>query len=79
MSDDIDITGRAQELLNVLISAGPGRWVSRAELAKSTGKNRLSPHDILLLNRLVEAGRIERQERKSNTPVGTAYEYRLRQ
>lgn len=71
-----EITARARELLAAL-QAGGG-WMSRAELARATGKSRLSPHDIDLLDRLVNAGQIDKQERPSNTPVGTAFEYRVK-
>lgn len=75
MSDD-SFTGRGLDLLNAVKAAD--RWISRAEIAHATGKNRLSPHDINLLERMVNRGLIEVRERTSNTPVGTAFEYRFR-
>lgn len=71
---DEHITGRAQILLTALRKTGA--WMSRADLARATGKNRLSPHDIALLDRLVTSGLIEKQQRESITPVGTAFDYR---
>lgn len=72
-----EITDRARELLAAL-KAQDGAWVTRSELARATGKNRLSPHDVDLLERLIEAGLIEKLQRKSNTPVGIAYDYRAK-
>lgn len=69
-------TGRANELLEALRRAGD--WMSRADLARATNKNRLSPHDIGLLQRLVDAGLVDIRQRVSNTPVGKAYDYRAK-
>lgn len=68
------ITDRARELLAALRAGGV--WMSRADLARATGKNRLSPHDVDLLDRLAAADLAEKRKRKSNTPVGIAYDYR---
>lgn len=68
------VTGRALVLLKALRSNGD--WMGRAAIALATGKNRLSPHDIDLLQRLIDAGYVEVQERPSNAPVGVAFEYR---
>lgn len=70
----VRITGRGQQLLDALRTHGG--WARRADLAQRTGKNRLSPHDIELLSRLVTAGRVEVRERPSYGPMGIAYEYR---
>ena len=72
-----EITVRALELLDAL-KAHRGVWMTRAELARATNKNRLSPHDVDLLDRLVDAGLIEKRRRDSNTPVGIAYDYRAK-
>lgn len=69
------ITERALVLLAALQAAN-GAWVSRAELARATGKRRLSPHDVLLLERLAESGKVEIRQRENHTPVGIAYDYR---
>lgn len=71
----IETTKRGEILLTAL--RNNGGWMSRAQLAKATGKNQLSPHDWQLLERLIDAGAIEKRERESNTPVGVAYEYRI--
>jgi hypothetical protein len=70
------ITGRANLLLNAMKETQ--NWMSRAQLAHATGKRNLSPHDIMLLDRLIEYGIIEKRERESNTPVGIAFDYRLK-
>lgn len=70
------ITGRGRQLLDALKEKGD--WMSRAELARATDKNRLSPHDLTLLERLIVAGMVERRQRGSNTPIGIAFEYRAK-
>jgi len=70
------LTYRGKELLEGLRKGGG--WMSRIQLARASGKNILSPHDKILLERLIEAGYVEIRERKSNTPVGMAYEYRAK-
>lgn len=68
------LTQRGQELLDAL--RVNGAWMSRAEIARATRKNRISPHDVMLLERLVEAGYVEKRQRTSITPIGIAFEYR---
>jgi predicted transcriptional regulator len=70
----MQLTERANQLLEALKSSG--NWMSRAQLAKATGKNLLSPHDKDLLERLIASGLIEKRQRSSVTPVGIAYDYR---
>jgi predicted transcriptional regulator len=70
------LTDRARELLDALKAADD--WTSRAELARATRKNRLSPHDIDLLERMEKDGLIESRQRKSKTPIGTAFDYRAK-
>lgn len=72
---DEQITTRARELLAALQTSG--QWTARADIARATGKNRLSPHDVELLRRLVNVGLIEMRRRESKTPVGEAYDYRV--
>lgn len=73
-----EITERALQLLDAL-RTDRGVWMTRAELARATGKSRLSPHDVMLLERLIEARLIEKRQRESNTPVGIAYDYRAKE
>lgn len=71
-----EFTERARELFAVLDVRR--EWVSRAQLARGSGKNRLSPHDVDLLDEMEAAGLIEKRQRASNTPVGIAYDYRVK-
>lgn len=71
-----ELTERARELLDALKKT-PGEWVSRAQLARDTGKNRLSPHDLALLERMGQGGLIEIRQRDSNTPIKIAFDYRV--
>ncbi|MCC7130446.1 MAG: hypothetical protein IT297_08630 [Anaerolineae bacterium] len=70
-----DITERAAAILAVLRTR-EGVWMSRIEIAKAHGKRKLQAHDVELLRRLEAAGLVETRTRRSNTPVGTAFEYR---
>lgn len=68
------LTERQQQLLDAIRSAGT--WVNRADLATATGKNRLSPHDIGLLERLVTDGYIEVRMGESASLRGKEHQYR---
>jgi len=47
-------------------------------LARATGKNQLSPHDRLLLDRMHAAGLIEVRETEMGRTKRVMYEYRAR-
>lgn len=70
-----ELTERQKELLEALKSAND--WTGRGALATATGKNRLSPHDFLLLERLEAAGLIEIRKRSTGT-INPAYEYKAK-
>jgi len=55
--DVIVVTPREMELLEILHEAG--KALSRDEIAAIGGRERLSPHDFTLLNRLIEKNLIE--------------------
>jgi len=76
MTADERLTERGRELLDALKAAND--WTNRAALARATGKNRLSPHDIMLLERMETDGFIEIRQRESNAPSGTAFDYRAK-
>ncbi len=70
------VTQRGTQLLAALEGSG---WMSRAQLAHATGKRALSLHDRMLLERMIDAGLIEKRQRSSNTPVGIAFDYRRKE
>jgi len=73
------LSDRAITLLTALRDKREGYpygWLSRADLAHETGKNRLSPHDIILLDRMEQSGHIESEIQTSNAPSGWLWRYR---
>ena len=76
MTTDERLTERGRELLTALKAANG--WTSRADLARATGKNRLSPHDFMLLERMEKDGLIEIRQRDSRAPAGVAFDYRAK-
>ncbi len=69
------ITPRARQLLEVLRAAADS-WLSRSELARRTGKNQLSQHDIVLLDRLTAAALVESRQVEHAGGIPFAVEYR---
>ena len=55
------LTPQAYKLLGVL-EKRRNQWLTRLEIARGTGKKRLTPYDIDLLARLAENGRIRAQQ-----------------
>jgi hypothetical protein len=53
-------------------------WTTRDYLAKALGKNRLTPHDIGLLDRLTAIGLVETKTRDRPGRIGFEYIYRLK-
>jgi len=68
------VTQRGAQLLAAIRAHGD--WIGRAELARATGKNQLSPHDWALLDRLHAAGLIEVRETMMERTKRAMYEYR---
>lgn len=66
------ITKRAQRLVDAL--RRHAAWMDRGDLAQAIGKNRLNPHDIELLDGLVDMGLVERNEQA--TGITMKYVYR---
>ena len=52
-------------------------WMTRDELAKALQKNRLNPHDIVLLDRLAVASLIDTRKRDRPRRIGFEFIYRL--
>lgn len=72
--DKPGLTERAYELLTALRMVGG--WLSRSQLAKiAGGKKTLSPHDVNLLQRLIDEGFVEIRQRPSRVPGRIAYDY----
>ena len=69
------ITDQALRLLDVLRDH-PSAWLKRKEIAVALGKNRLTPYDIELLQRLCDEGLAEIGKRPNPTPIGFEYAYR---
>lgn len=67
---------QASDILTA-ISSYPDAWLRRAEIARAMGKGSLNPGDLVLLQWLVEQGRIEVREEATTAPSGKRYEYRL--
>ena len=70
------LTLRGAQLLAAVRAHGD--WIGRADLARATGKNQLSPHDRLLLDRMHAAGLIEVRETEMGRTKRVMYEYRAR-
>jgi predicted transcriptional regulator len=72
------LTKRQQEMLEALRKRGD--WMSRQEIAEGTGRDRLTPHDFSLLDRLALDGLIERREAEvEESPRGFRFEYRVKE
>lgn len=71
------VTGRGAQLLAAIREHGD--WIGRAELARATGKNQLSPHDWSLLDRMSAAGLIEVRETVMERTKRMMYEYRVKE
>ncbi len=76
MTAENEISARARKML-VAIQAS-GEWMSRVQVARASGKKRLIPYDVDLLQQMVEKGLIEIRQRASATPIGIAYEYKAK-
>jgi hypothetical protein len=68
------LTPRAQQLYAVLIQVG--NWVNRTELAKLTGKSVLNKWDLVLLNKLTDAGLIEIKQIPRHGLINYEWQYR---
>jgi predicted transcriptional regulator len=71
-----ELTPLQQVLLNVL--RGANDWMSRSKIADELERpNRLNPHDVKMLERLVDDGLVEKSKRVlSGATVQTEYIYR---
>jgi hypothetical protein len=69
----LQLTPQAQQLYNAL--ADVKNWVNRTELAKLTGKSVLNKWDLVLLNKLTDAGLIEIQQIPRHGLINYEWQY----
>jgi hypothetical protein len=77
MSDqkqDHHLTPQAELLLNALREAND--WINRSELARRTEKSALNKWDMVLLDKLVDAGLIETRQIPRQGPITYEWQYR---
>ena len=68
-------TPQAQKIIAVLYDVAD--WTTRDEIATKLHKNRLTPHDISLLERLAANGFVEIKKRDRPGRIGFEFIYRL--
>jgi predicted DNA-binding ArsR family transcriptional regulator len=68
------LTEHAQKIYHA-ISAQRNQWLTRAQIARMIGKNRLTPYDIALLDRLVEEEMIDSQQEQGFSREGYRWVY----
>ena len=73
-TDPAPLTPQAQQLLELMCEASD--WINRSQLARLSGKTALNKWDLVLLERLVEAGLIEAKQIPRHGPI--EYEWRYR-
>jgi predicted transcriptional regulator len=72
----LEQTPQAQKLVAILYETAD--WMTRDELARKLHKNRLTPHDISLLERLAANCFIEIKKRDRSGRIGFEFIYRLK-
>jgi DNA-binding HxlR family transcriptional regulator len=72
--DSNELTPQGQMLLDALRKTDA--WVNRSAIAKIAGKSALNKWDLVLLERLVEAGLIETKQIPRHGPIGYEWQYR---
>ena len=70
----IPLTPQGQQLLDLLHEIGD--WVNRTELARRVAKSALNKWDLVLLNKLVDAGMVEARQIPRHGPIGYEWQYR---
>lgn len=74
--ENFDVTELSELILTTL--RGNGGWMTRRELGKAIGRPvRLLPYDLLLIEEMVAAGKIETDQRLSG-PVRREWVYRAK-
>jgi hypothetical protein len=72
--DSTPLTPQAQQILDLLREVED--WINRSRLAKLAGKSALNKWDLVLLDRLVEAGLVEARQIPRHGPIGYEWQYR---
>lgn len=70
-----ELSAKAREILDVL--QGVDSWLDRNEIADKLGKNRLNPHEVKVLDGLVDTGQVERDAEQVG--ISEKYIYRIAQ
>lgn len=75
----VELTPLQQVILDVLKGAG-SKWMTRADISNGMERpKRLNPHDVKMLEALVETGVVEKSQRvRSGATVQTEFIYRLK-
>lgn len=71
----LEQTPQAQKLVAILYDTAD--WMTRDEIAGRLHKNRLTPHDISLLERLAASDFVEIKKRDRSGRIGFEFIYRL--
>jgi hypothetical protein len=71
---DLNLTPQAELLLEALREAND--WINRSELARRTGKSALNKWDIVLLDKLADAGLMETRQIPRRGPISYEWQYR---
>lgn len=69
-------TVQARRLVGILYNEAD--WMTRDQIALALGKNRLTPHDITLLERLGAADVVDVRKRDHSGRIGYEFIYRLK-
>lgn len=72
----LEQTPQARKIVAVLYDLAD--WATRESIAKALKKNRLTPHDIGLLERMCANGLVQVRKRDHPGRIGFEYIYRLR-
>jgi hypothetical protein len=71
---DVNLTPKAEALLEALREAAD--WINRSELARRTDKSALNKWDLVLLDKMSDAGLIETRQIPRHGPIGYEWQYR---
>jgi hypothetical protein len=52
-------------------------WITRRQIARRIGKDRIGPGELAALNALIALGKVEMAEQPDSRPMGRIFVYRL--